>query len=73
MDYTRNQITINREYEVKYDDDSDPSGVATVKGELIDLDEKGFVVIDTKKGRVVIRKDRVRVMSEVEEEDRSSK
>lgn len=55
-------LSTGRDYEVEYR--TAGGAVQTVEGELISLDESGFVVIESNGKRVVIRKDLVELMRE---------
>lgn len=55
-------LSVGRDYEVEHES---PNGSQKVEGTLIDLDEKGFVVIEDSNGkRIIINKNKVIVMKE---------
>ena len=55
-------LSTGRDFEVEHR--TAGGGVQKVDGELISLDESGFVVIESKGKRILIKKDLVEVMRE---------
>lgn len=55
-------LSIGKDYEVEHRTAS--GGVQKVEGELISLDESGFVVIQSNGKRILIKKDLVDIMRE---------
>lgn len=57
-------LSTGRDYEFEYRDAG--GAVQKVEGELISLDEAGFVVIESNGKRIIIKKDLVDIMREKE-------
>ena len=61
-DQMHNTFSTGRDYEVEHRTAS--GGVQKTEGELISLDEAGFVVIEQNGKRILIKKDLVDIMRE---------
>ena len=64
-DQMQNALSTGRDYEVEYRTAS--GGVGKTEGELISLDEAGFVVIESNGKRILIKKDLVEILREKSE------